>query len=102
MKPANTLAEELLEGPLAYFDFQGQMEKLTEAIEEDRNTVLKEVVAISCPECRDGDESIYDPEMKHYYHYEGSLGCRASLIHRMIEERQPTGSVSGNEGQADG
>ena len=42
MKPAKTLAEELLEGPLAYYDFIGSLEVLSKVIEEDRKAILEE------------------------------------------------------------
>lgn len=50
MKPASELAIELLDGPLAYFDYQGAVEALTEAIKKDRAEVIAEK-SLKCPQC---------------------------------------------------
>lgn len=47
MKTPNELAKELLDGPLAYFDYIGQVESLTEAIQNDRNAVLEEAAMLA-------------------------------------------------------
>lgn len=53
--------------------------------------VLREAAAKFCAECREGDEPVYDAEANYHYHCwdEGEIGCTASLLHKMIAEREP-------------
>lgn len=52
--------------------------------------VLKEAVKEHCQECDNNEPVTFDPDMQHYYHFDGDLGCRASGLHRMISERMST------------
>ena len=70
-------------GQAAQLNLANDIERL---VNRQRSALLTQVLHRECRECANGEAVAYDPSMKHWYHYDGNLGCGASLIHRMRAE----------------